>query len=57
MGGWAAGGAEVLGRVRVTVRVTFAGREAVGRHDPEDVDEPVPEECPAAGGGRAVPVS
>ncbi|MET8968165.1 hypothetical protein [Streptomyces hydrogenans] len=57
MGGWAAGGAEVLGRVRVTVRVTFAGHEAVGRHDPEDVDEPVPEECPAAGGGRAVPVS
>ncbi|MFB7104368.1 alpha/beta fold hydrolase [Streptomyces hydrogenans] len=39
VGGWAAGGAEVLGRVRVPVRFTFAEHEAWWRHGPEDVDD------------------
>ncbi|MFJ8128309.1 alpha/beta fold hydrolase [Streptomyces hydrogenans] len=39
VGGWAAGGAEVLGRVRVPVRFTFAEHEAWWRHEPEDVDD------------------
>ncbi|MFF9343422.1 hypothetical protein ACF1CG_27165 [Streptomyces sp. NPDC014773] len=95
MGGRAAGGAGVLGRVRVPVRVrcAFAGHEAWWRHGPEGVAGPTgrpalaprvpldrpagaghpvgpgraarayrlrvfafPEERPAAGGGRAVPV-
>ncbi|MFD8014814.1 alpha/beta fold hydrolase [Streptomyces sp. NPDC058955] len=37
VGDWARGGADVLGRVRVPVRFTFAEHEAWWRHGPDDV--------------------